>query len=119
MVKLEPQSKRLMDILRITARNGFYAALQPFKKDYDNYRDDHEHFRRLTQSPGVLEVSENEVLVHLFPRANYGGELRGVVERTLNGLNEQKLEHPKLPGRRLRFRLAHRSELDLKVRVGQ
>ena len=30
MVKSEPQSKRLMDLLRITARNGFYQALQPF-----------------------------------------------------------------------------------------
>ena len=38
MVKLEPQSKRLMDLLRITARNGFYQALQPFKEAYDNYR---------------------------------------------------------------------------------
>ena len=46
MVKLEPQSKRLMDILRITARNGFYDALQPFKKDYDNYRDDPQLFFR-------------------------------------------------------------------------
>ena len=119
MVKLEPQSKRLMDVLRITARNGFYEALQPFKKAYDNYRDDHDHFRHLTQSPGVLEVGANEILVHLFPRTNYGGELRRIVEQTLSGLNEQKLEHPKLPGRRLRFRLAHRSELDLKVHVGQ
>ena len=43
-VKLEPSSKRLLDVLRITARNGFYQALQPFKKSYDNYRDDHGQF---------------------------------------------------------------------------
>jgi hypothetical protein len=42
MVRLEPQSKRLMDTLRITVRNLFYRALEPFKKAYDNYRDDHE-----------------------------------------------------------------------------
>ena len=58
----------------------------------------------------VLEVGANEILVHLFPRTNYGGELRRIVEQTLTGLNEQKLEHPKLPGRRPRFRLAHTRE---------
>lgn len=118
MVKLEPQSKRLMDVLRITARNGFYQALQPFKKAYDNYRDDHGHFRHLTHSPGVLEVSSTEILIHLFPSGSYGGELQRIVGQTLETFNQQNLEHPKLPGRRLRFRLAHRSELDLKVHVG-
>ena len=43
-VKLEPSSKRLLDVLRITERNGFYQALQPFKKNYDNYRDDYGQF---------------------------------------------------------------------------
>jgi len=119
MVKLEPPSKRLMDLLRITARNGFYRALQPFKKAYDNYRDDHGYFRQLTQSPGVLEVSADEILIHLFPRTQYGGERRRIVSEILEKVNQEKLEHPKLPGRRLRFRLAHRSELDLKVRIGR
>ena len=118
MVKLEPGNKRLMDVLRITARNGFYQALQPFKKSYDNYRDDHGQFRHLTHSPGVLEVSSTEVLIHLFPSGSYGGELQRIVNQTLEAINQQKLEHPKLPGRRLRFRLAQRSELDLKVRIG-
>ena len=49
MVKMDSPCKRLMDVLRITARNLFYQALQPFKKAYDNYRDDHDHFRKLTQ----------------------------------------------------------------------
>lgn len=118
MVKLEPSSKRLLDVLQITARNGFYQALQPFKKSYDNYRDDHGQFRLLTHSPGVLEVGSTEVLIHLFPGGSYGGEFQRLVSQTLETINQQQLEHPKLPGRRLRFRLAHRSELDLKVRIG-
>ena len=32
MVKLDGQCKRLLDVLRITARNLFYQALEPFKK---------------------------------------------------------------------------------------
>ena len=118
MVKLEPQSKRLMDLLRSSARNGFYHALQPFKKAYDNYRDDRGYFRQLTQNAGVLEVGADEILIHLFPRTQYGGELWRILSDFLEKLNAEKLEHPKLPGRRLRFRLAHRSELDSKVRIG-
>jgi hypothetical protein len=117
MVKMDGQSKRLMDVLRIMARNLFYQALQPFKKAYDNYRDDHDYFRKLTQSPGVLEVRPEEIVVHLMPRTNYGGELRKAVIQTLDGTNASGLEHPCLPGRKLKFRLGQRSEMELKMNV--
>ncbi len=73
---------------------------------------------QLTHSPGVLEVSSTEVLIHLFPGGSYGSEFKRRVSQTLETINQRPLAHPKLPGRRLRFRLAHRSELDLKVRIG-
>ena len=117
MVKMEGQCKRLMDVLRITARNLFYQALQPFKKAYDNYRDDHDYFRKLTQSPGVMEVRAEEIVIHLMPRTNYGGELRKAVIQTLDGTNARGLEHPCLPGRKLKFRLGQRSEMELKMNV--
>jgi hypothetical protein len=117
MVKMDGQCKRLMDVLRITVRNLFYQALQPFKKAYDNYRDDHDYFRQLTQSPGVLEVRAQEIVVHLMPRTNYGGELRKAVIQTLDGTNALGLEHPCLPGRKLKFRLGQRSEMELKMNV--
>lgn len=117
MVKLDGQSKRLMDVLKISARNLFYQALGPFKKAYDNYRDDHEHFRQLTQSPGILEVRGEQIVIHLLPRTNYGGELRKVVNQTLDGINAQGLEHPCLPGRKLTFRLGKRSEMEVKINV--
>lgn len=117
MVRMDSQCKRLMDGLRITARNLFYQALQPFKKAYDNYRDDHDHFRNLTQSPGVLEVSTGQIVIHLLPRTNYGAGLRKVVSQTLEELNGKGLEHPCLPGRKLKFRLGQRSEMELKMNV--
>ncbi len=46
LVPMEPQQKRLMDCLRGIARNAFYTALAPFKKAYNNYRDDHDQFRQ-------------------------------------------------------------------------
>ncbi len=115
MVKMDGQCKRLMDGLRITARNLFYQLFQPFKAAYDNYRDDHDHFRKLTQSPGVLEVSDQHIVIHLMPRTHYGGELKKAVLQTLDGLNALGLDHPRLPGRRLKFRLGQRSEMELKM----
>jgi hypothetical protein len=117
MVRMDSQCKRLMDVLRITARNLFYQALQPFKKAYDNYRDDHDHFRNLTQSPGVLEVSAGQIVIHLLPRTNYGGGLRKVVSQTLEAINAKGLDHPCLPGRKLKFRLGRRSEMELKMNL--
>ncbi len=117
MVKMEGQCKRLMDVLRITVRNLFYQALQPFKKAYDNYRDDHDYFRKLTQSPGVMEVRAQEIVIHLMPRTNYGGELRKAVIQALEGMNALELGHPCLPGRKLKFRLGQRSEMELKMNV--
>jgi len=68
MVRLEPNKKRLMDGLRVIAHNAFYAALAPFKKVYNNYRDDHDQFRQLTQASGVLEMRAEQIVVHLLPR---------------------------------------------------
>ncbi|MCP5528364.1 MAG: hypothetical protein H7A47_16365 [Verrucomicrobiales bacterium] len=103
--------------MKITVRNLFYQALQPFKKAYDNYRDDHDYFRKLTQCPGVLEVRAQEILIHLMPRTNYGGGLRKAVIQTLDATNALELEHPCLPGRKLKFRLGQRSEMELKMNV--
>ena len=117
MVKLDGQCKRLFDELKITARNLFDQALQPFKAAYDNYRDDPDHFRNLTQSPGILEVNAQQIIVHLMPRTAYGGELRTAVLKTLEGLNAAGLDHPCLPGRKLKFRLGQRSEMELKMNL--
>ena len=117
MVKMDGQCKRLMDGLRITARNLFYQLFQPFKAAYDNYRDDHDHFRKLTQSPGVIEVSAQQIVIHLMPRTNYGGELKKAVLQAIEGLNARGLDHPSLPGRKLKFRLGQRSEMELKMNL--
>jgi hypothetical protein len=70
MVRLDPDKKRLMDHFRVIGRNVFYAALGPFKKAYNNYRDDHDQFRQLTQCSGVLEVAAEQIVVHLMPRGS-------------------------------------------------
>ena len=80
MVRLDSGPKRLLDAIKVVARNEFYRALAPFRKAYDNYRDDHEHFRRLTQSAGVLRWGGQAREVHLLPAVPYGATLRRVWE---------------------------------------
>ena len=117
MVRMEPQSKRLLDGLRIIARNLFYQAIQPFKKAYDNFRDDHDYFRKLSHSAGVLEFKEQEVVVHLMPTSSYAPAMRRIVSGVLEGLNRLEMCFPNGAQRRLRFRLGSRSEIRLHLEV--
>ena len=115
MVRMEPDKKRLMDCLRVIARNVFYAALAPFKRAYNNYRDDHDQFRQLTQASGVLEVHAKQIVVHLLPRVNYSPQLRRIIGQELDQLNERQPVLPDGSGRRLKFRLANRAEMKLSM----
>lgn len=115
MVRMEPQSKRLMDTLRITVRNVFYRALEPFKKAYDNYRDDHDYFRQLTLASGVLEVGVEKMTVHLMPKVNYSPQLQRIIGKLLEQVNQQGLELPDGTRRKLSFRLGRKSELRVTI----
>jgi len=112
-VRLDSRNKRLMDVLKVIARNAFYKALAPFKQDYDNYRDDHDHFRQLTRCGGVLQPDTSQVTVHLLPRVNYPKKLRKIVERYLEQVNQSEPRMPDGSDRRLIFRLAKRSDFKL------
>jgi transposase-like protein len=115
MVRLDPEKKRLLDSLRVIARNAFYKAIEPFKKAYNNYRDDHDQFRQLIQGSGVLEVRPELILVHLMPRVIYPPQLRRIISAVLETINAQ---HPVLPdgsNRKLKLRLGQRDEMTLSI----
>jgi hypothetical protein len=116
MERLDTGPKRLLDAIKVAARNEFYRALAPFRQAYDNYRDDHDHFRRLSQSGGVLRWNGRALEVHLLPATNYGSALRQVWEQVLAELNATAPQWPDGSGRRLSFRLAQRSELQISLR---
>ena len=105
-----------MDQLRVIARNLFYKALAPFKKAYDNYRDDHDQFRQLTQSAGVLEVKADSIMVNIMPRVSYSPQLRRVITKVFQELNKRQLVLPDNSSRKLILRLAERSELQVTLR---
>src|SRR5258708_844924 len=112
-VRLDSRNKRLMDVLKVIARNSFYKALAPFKQDYDNYRDDHDHFRQLTRCGGGLAPRPSHVTAPLVPPGKYPQKLRETVRRSFE---QHKQREPKMPDgseRRLIFRLAKRSDFKL------
>jgi len=116
MVRMDPGKKRLMDSLRVIARNAFYLALAPFKKAYNNYRDDHDQFRELTQSAGVLEVQSDWIMVHIMPRVNFSPQVCRIIAAVFEELNLKQALLPDGSSRKLTFRLADRSELRVKLK---
>ena len=114
-VRLDTRNKRLMDSLKLIARNAFYQALKPFKKAYDNYRDDHELFRNLTQAGGVLVESGEDVDAYLLPTVNYPPKLEKIVRELLAGLNATDLRMPDGTGRRLRIFLGEESGIEVAI----
>ena len=114
-VRLNTRNKLLMDVLKLIARNAFYAALDPFKQSYDNYRDDHTLFRNLTQASGLLVETSDEVEVLLDPTANYPPKLQSLVSEYLDQLNATNPTMPDGSGRRLRFRLVQQAHIQLAI----
>jgi hypothetical protein len=116
MVRMDSANKTLMDAIKITARNLFYQALAPFKAAYDNYRDDHDYFRELTQSAGVLSWDAQQIQVHLVTRVNFSPKLQKIISTILGHLNEGGLTLPDGSGRRLCFRLTRKEQIEVRIR---
>lgn len=116
MHRLDTHNKQLMDAIKITARNLFHQALQPFKKAYDNYRDDHDYFRKLTLAGGVLRWTGEEFEVHLLPQVNYPPVLRKIIKEVLEQANRQQPVLPDGSQRRLQFCLSDREDFEIRLK---
>jgi hypothetical protein len=105
-----------MDAIKIAASNTFRQALQPFKKAYDNYRDDHDYFRQLTHSGGVLRWTGQTFEVHLLPRVNYPPALQAIILTLLEQLNAQQPQLPERSQRPLKFYLSDRDDFEIRLK---
>ncbi len=114
-VRLDTRNKYLMDALKLLARNTFYNMLEPFKREYDNYRDDHSLFRSLTHSDGILKEQENSVEVILLPKPNYPPKVLRIMEAYLENLNTTQLCMPDGTGRSLTFRIGKKEEFEIAI----
>lgn len=115
MVRMDLRNKTLMDTLKISARNLFYRLFAPFKSAYDNYRDDHDNYRELTQSDGVLRWTGSELEVHIVPQVNYPPKLQKIIEAHFEHLNASGLTLPDGSARPLRLRLTSKEKISVHI----
>lgn len=114
MVRLRTEKKHLMDVIKITARNLFYQCLEPFRKLYDNYRDDHVWFRHLTGITGFIDACD-QVKCHLIKNADYPKSVHEVIEETLALFNQSAPQMPDGSGRKLELILAQKPAFELAI----
>ncbi len=111
--KLNPSAKKVMDALKLIARNSFYRNLQPFKKNYNNYRDDHVIFRNLTHAHGLLIEKTGSVEVRLFPTMNYPPARRKIIEKLLEQINASDLVMPNGVAQEMSIELGEKMGIEL------
>jgi hypothetical protein len=112
---LDTRKKKLMDILKIYARNIFYYAFQDFKFEYDNFRDDHSYFRNLSHADGVISFSTNSVELKLFPTAYLEPKIKKIIETFLANLSNTKIIMPDDSNRPLTITLIANETLELAI----
>jgi hypothetical protein len=103
--RIDVTKKRVMDSVKILARNLFYKALAPFKETYDNYRDDHEYFRCLTLAPGLWVESAEGVTVYLEPAPHLPPKIERCFQKVLDDLQKTPLILPDGSGRIVTLKL--------------
>ena len=111
--RLDTSSKMLFEVQKLIARNAFYQALTPFKKMYNNYRDDHAIFCNLSSSDGFMITRSDEVEIHLFPTAHYRPGLRIIVKELFDRINAAGPRIPDGSDRRICFRLGEKTGIRL------
>lgn len=114
MVRLKTDKKHLMDVIKITSRNLFYQAFEPFRKLYDNFRDDHVWFRHLTEITGFIDAND-QVKCHLIENADYPKSVQKVLEDIIALFNQRAPQMPDGSGRKLELILAQKSAFDLAI----
>ncbi len=117
-VRLCGDRKRLMDVIKITARNLFYEVIAPFIEAYDNFRDDHVWFRHIVRSGGVLEeLPDRSLRCHLVGIEEAPKPVLRVLREMLEKFNQSA---PILPGegrRGFQLLIAKKSAIQLAMAI--
>jgi hypothetical protein len=111
--RLDTRKKKLMDVIKIFARNIFYDTFEPFKKQYDNYRDDHDYFRNLSQADGFMKIENDIVEIYLQPTAYLQPKTRSIINNVLNKINGKNSSLPDGSDRKLILKLVPKEGMRL------
>jgi len=113
--KLNTGPKKVYDSLKLIARNAFHIELAPFKKSYDNYRDDHAIFRNLTHAPGLLTQTGTELKATLHPTAPQPPARRKLIEELFEQINRTGLILPDGSDRPILLELGKKEGIELAI----
>ena len=113
--RLDVQKKGVMDSIKILARNLFYKMIDPFKKSYDNNRDDHEYFRQLTHAPGLWVETAECITVYLQPAPHFPPKVERCILEFLDGLQNVTLILPDGSGRTVVLKLGPPEGFELAI----
>jgi hypothetical protein len=103
------------EILAAQHRAAGTYGFHTFSRLRNNSRDDHDHYRQLTQCDGILRWTGTEIEVHLVAQVNYSPKLRKIITAHLDELNAGGLILPDGSGRRLRLRLTRKEQISVRI----
>jgi len=115
MERMDVTNKTLMDAIKICARNLFYQALAPFKKLYDNNRDDHARFRELTHFDGVLRLGATGMEAHLVAHMHLAPKMSRIIGEVLRSINAGAPPLPDGSGRKVQLRLTEKHRIKVQI----
>jgi hypothetical protein len=107
--KLDTRKKSLFDAIKILAHNCYWYYFKTFRKEYNNFRDDHSYFRHITRSNGIVIENKNEVTIYLKPIAHIPPKIRNILEKLLEDIQNKTLEMPDGSNRALYLKLLPKS----------
>ena len=93
-LKLDTDTKKFFDAIKILARNMFCLELQPFKEKYDNFRDDHVLFRNITRATGTIKPENGLLEVQLQLAMEYSKKIKTIFDGIIGEINQK---NPSLP----------------------
>jgi len=104
--KMDTNTKKLVDVIKIISRNIFYKTVEKFRSDQNDYRDDLLIFREVTRANGVIREKGNELIISLCPVMELTPKMKRNINKTITEINANDIEMPNRPASKITLELA-------------
>lgn len=104
--KMQTNTKKLLDIIKIISRNIFYKSVETFRSDQNDYRDDLIIFREVTRANGVILKKGNGSIISLCPVMELTPKMKRNINKTITEINGKDIEMPYMPATKITLELA-------------
>ncbi len=108
--RLDTNCKKLMDAIRIIARNIFYLNFEEFKSEYNDFRDDLLIFRNIIRANGIIKIREKYLEINLIPEMELTPKMKRVLNKIISRLNQENLKMPDGSDRKIQIKCGNKKE---------